>query len=44
MNFVSLARTAYTDDIKQYFASTTISGESYTSEDLIIWEIKGPIF
>ena len=44
MNFVSLARTAYADDIKQYFTSTTRSGEIYTSEDLIIWEFKGSVF
>ena len=30
MNFVFLARTAYADDIKQYFTSTTKSGEIYT--------------
>ena len=44
MNFVSLARTAYADDIKYYFTSTTKSGGIYTSEDLINWEFKGSVF
>tara|TARA_Y100000031_G_scaffold129948_1_gene149335 strand:- start:39 stop:257 length:219 start_codon:yes stop_codon:yes gene_type:complete len=30
MNFVFLARTAYANDIKQYFTSTTKSGGIYT--------------
>jgi len=44
MNFVSLVRTAYAEDIKQYFTSTTKSGVIYTSEDLINWEFKGSVF
>ena len=44
MNFVSLARTAYPDDIKHYFTSTTKSGGIDTSEYLINWEFKGSVF
>ena len=44
VNFVSLARTAYADDIKQYFTSTTQSGDIYISEDLINWKFRGSVF
>ena len=44
LNFISLARTAYADDIKQYFTSTTKSGDIYISEDLKNWKFKGSVF
>ena len=35
--FVSLGRTTYGDDIKQFFTAVTINGEIYTSEKLDSW-------
>ena len=35
--FVSLGRTTYGDDIKQFFTAVTMNGEIYTSENLISW-------
>ena len=36
-DFTSIAKTAYGEDIKQYFTSTTKSGDIYFSEDLKDW-------
>lgn len=35
--FISLGRTTYGDDIKQFFTAVTINGEIYTSEKLDSW-------
>ena len=35
--FISLGRTTYGDDIKQFFTAVTINGEIYTSEKLGSW-------
>ena len=35
--FISLGRTTYDDDIKQFFTAVTINGEIYTSEKLDSW-------
>ena len=35
--FISLGRTTYGDDIKQFFTAVTINGEIYTSEKLASW-------
>ena len=37
-NFISISRTAYGDDVKQFFTISTKSGETYVSEDLISWK------
>ena len=36
-DFTSISKTAYGEDIKQYFTSTTKSGDIYFSEDLKDW-------
>ena len=35
--FISLGRTTYGDDIKQFFTAVTINGKIYTSEKLDSW-------
>ena len=35
--FISLGRTTYGDDIKQFFTAVTINGEIFTSEELNSW-------
>jgi len=40
-DFISLSRTAYADDIKQYFTAVTKTGEVYISSDLKKWENIG---
>ena len=40
-DFISLSRTAYADDIKQYFTAITQTGEVYISSDLKRWENIG---
>ena len=35
--FISLGRTTYGDDIKQFFTAVTMDGELYTSEKLDSW-------
>ena len=35
--FISLGRTTYGDDIKQFFTAVTTNGEIYTSEKLDSW-------
>ena len=35
--FISLGRTTYGDDIKQFFTAVTMNGEIYTSEKLDSW-------
>jgi len=35
--FISLGRTTYGDDIKQFFTAVTQSGKIFTSEDLKSW-------
>ena len=35
--FITLGRTTYGDDIKQFFTAVTINGEIYTSEKLDSW-------
>ena len=35
--FISLGRTTYGDDIKQFFTAVTINGEIYTSQKLDSW-------
>tara|TARA_B100000965_G_scaffold404716_1_gene436336 strand:- start:2057 stop:2572 length:516 start_codon:yes stop_codon:yes gene_type:complete len=35
--FISLGRTTYGDDIKQFFTAVTVNGEIYTSEKLDSW-------
>ena len=35
--FISLGRTTYGDDIKQFFTAVTMNGEIYTSEKLESW-------
>ena len=41
--FISLGRTTFGDDIKQYFTAVTNIGKIYTSEDLKNWNINGDI-
>ena len=41
--FISLGRTTFGDDIKQYFTAVTNNGKIYTSEDLKNWNINGDI-
>ena len=35
--FISLGRTTYGDDIKQFFTAVTKTGKIFTSEDLKSW-------
>ena len=42
-DFISLSRTAYADDIKQYFTAVTKTGEVYISSDLKKWENIGNV-
>ena len=35
--FISLGRTTYGDDIKQFFTAVTDNGQIYTSENLETW-------
>ena len=42
-NFVALSRTAYGDDIKQYFSAVTQSGDIFTSENLKTWTSPGTL-
>jgi len=42
-NFISLGRTTYGDDIKQFFTAVTQNGEVFTSENLEKWNENGTI-
>ena len=37
-NFTSISKTAYGEDVKQYFTSTTLAGDIYSSENLKDWK------
>ena len=41
--FISLSRTTYGDDIKQFFTAVTQNGKIFTSEDLKSWNEKANI-
>jgi len=41
--FISLGRTTYGDDIKQFFTAVTQNGKIFTSEDLKSWNEKANI-
>ena len=41
--FISLGRTTYGDDIKQFFTAVTQNGKIFTSEDLKSWDENGNI-
>ena len=41
--FISLGRTTYGDDIKQFFTAVTQNGKIFTSEDLKSWNESGNI-
>ena len=41
--FISLGRTTYGDDIKQFFTAVTQNGKIFTSEDLKSWNENGNI-
>ena len=41
--YISLGRTTYGDDIKQFFTAVTQNGKIFTSEDLKSWNESGNI-
>ena len=41
--FISLSRTTYGDDIKQFFTAVTQNGKIFTSEDFKSWNENGNI-
>ena len=42
-DFMYLVRSAYGDDVKQYFLAVTQSGLIYASDDLETWKQQGDI-